>query len=143
MLIGISPLISPELLSTLCSMGHGDEIVFADANFPCESIGPKVIRADGIPIAKLLEAVSPLFPFDGYVKTPLSMMAVVEGDALDPEIESEYLTALRKSNQTIAAPERVERFAFYERAKTAFAIVATGECRPYGNIILKKGVVTS
>lgn len=143
MLIGISHLINPELLFTLSSMGHGDEIVFADANFPSESLGPKVIRADGLPIVDLLKAVSPLFPFDGYVESPLSMMDVAEGDDCDPQIEREYLEAIRTFHREVAAPEKIERFAFYERAKNAFAIVATGELRPYGNILLKKGVVSN
>ncbi len=140
MLVGISPLISPELLDTLYRMGHGDEIVFADAHFPGESHNERVIRADGLNIAPLLEAVSPLFILDQYVESPLAMMDAVEDDTLDPEVEAAYLSALRKSWPDTHSPERVERFAFYEQARAAFAVVMTGETAKYGNIILKKGV---
>lgn len=140
MLVGISPLISPELLDTLYRMGHGDEIVFADAHFPGESHNERVIRADGLNIAPLLEAVAPLFILDQYVDSPLAMMDAVEGDTLDPAVEAAYLVALRKSWPDTQSPERVERFAFYERARAAFAVVMTGETAKYGNIILKKGV---
>jgi len=140
MLIGISPLISPDLLNTLYRMGHGDEIVLADAHFPGESVNTNVIRADGLKIASLLEAIAPLFILDQYVDNPLGMMDAVKGDTLDPEIEAAYLSAVRKSWPDTKAPERIERFAFYERARSAFAIVMTGETAKYGNIILKKGV---
>lgn len=144
MLIGISPLLSPELLAALYRMGHGDEIVLADAHFPGHSLGPQVIRADGLGVADLLEAILPLFALDDYVENPLAMMAAVEGDTLDPSVESRYLEAARyASAQQISAPERVERFAFYERAAKAFAVVMTGETAKYGNIILRKGVTPS
>ena len=140
MLIGISPLISPELLHTLYRMGHGDEIVLADAHFPGESHNTNVIRADGLKIAPLLEAIAPLLILDQYVENPLGMMDAVEGDALDPTVESSYLAAIRKSWPDTKPPERIERFAFYDRAQAAFAVVMTGETAKYGNIILKKGV---
>ena len=140
MLKGISPIVSPELLKTLAEMGHGDEIVFADAHFPASSVNPHVIRADGIRIADLLRAVLPLFELDAYVPHPLSMMAAVEGDILDPAVEQSYMKAVAVTNPSIQTVERVERFAFYERARKAFAVVITGETVQYGNIILKKGV---
>ena len=140
MLIGISPLISPELLNTLYRMGHGDEIVLADAHFPGESHNTNVIRADGLKVAPLLEAIAPLLILDQYVENPLGMMDAVEGDALDPTVESSYLSAIRKSWPDTKPPERIERFAFYDRAQAAFAVVMTGETAKYGNIILKKGV---
>jgi L-fucose mutarotase len=140
MLKGISPLISPELLKTLCLMGHGDEIILADAHFPGESFNPRVLRADGIRIPDLLEAILPLFELDSYVAHPLIMMDAVEGDILDPEVERSYLAKVRITNPTIHNVERIERFAFYERTKKAFAVVMTGETAKYGNIILKKGV---
>ena len=140
MLIGISPLISPELLNTLYRMGHGDEIVLADTHFPGESHSTNVIRADGMKIASLLEAITPLFILDHYVENPLGMMDAVQGDTLDPAVESSYLSAIRKSWPDTSPPERIERFAFYDRARTAFAVVMTGETAKYGNIILKKGV---
>ena len=140
MLKGISPLISPELLAVLARMGHGDEIVLADAHFPGETMNNRVLRADGLNIADLLEAILPLFELDAYVPYPLAMMAVVPGDSLDPKVEQRYLESIRKSNPKVALIERVDRFAVYERAKNAFAVVMTGETAKYGNIILKKGV---
>ena len=140
MLIGISPLISPELLATLHRMGHGDEIVLADAHFPGETYGARVIRADGIKIADLLDGLLPLFALDDYVESPLIMMAAVEGDELDPKVENFYWKSVTKHWPDAPAIQRIERFAFYERVKQAFAVVMTGETAKYGNIILKKGV---
>lgn len=140
MLKGISPLISPELLETLDRMGHGDEIVLADAHFPGESINSKVIRADGLKIPDLLEGILPLFELDTFVEHPLVMMAAVEGDQLDPKVEERYLERIHKTNPNVPPIERIERFAFYERAEKAFAVVMTGETVKYGNILLKKGV---
>ncbi|WP_430816380.1 L-fucose mutarotase [Carboxylicivirga sp. RSCT41] len=140
MLKGISPLISPQLLEAMARMGHGDEIIFADAHFPGESLNERVIRADGLKVADLLEAVLPLFELDAYVPAPLTMMAAVEGDQLDPAVEEAYLKAIRKTNPDIAPIERIGRFEFYEKARNAFAVVMTGKTAKYGNIILKKGV---
>ncbi len=135
MLKGISPLVSPELLKTLAEMGHGDEIVFSDAHFPACTFNEKVIRADGIAADSLLKGVIPLFELDSYA-TPVVMMAPVAGDSLDPAVEAAYRKALDYSDEI----ELVDRYAFYERAKKAFAVVVTGETRKYGNVILKKGV---
>lgn len=140
MLIGISPLLSPELLSVLYRMGHGDEIVLADAHFPGESCNARVIRADGLRIADLLDAILPLFALDSYVDSPLIMMAPVPGDELDPAVEIRYREVVDRYWPDTPPIARVERFAFYERAKGAFAVVMTGETAKYGNIILKKGV---
>lgn len=140
MLTGISPLFSPELLATIYRMGHGDEIVLADAHFPGESIGPMVVRADGIQVAPLLDAILPLFALDDYVDSPLMMMEPVEGDTLDPNVETSYRAMVDKHAPDTAPIIRIERFAFYERSRSAFAIVMTGETAKYGNIILKKGV---
>jgi L-fucose mutarotase len=140
MLKGISPLISPQLLETLARMGHGDEIVLADAHFPAESFNKNVLRADGLKIADLLEAILPLFELDSYVDVPLVMMAAVKGDELDPEVEKKYLTAINKTNPNINSILRIDRFEFYDRTKNAFAVVMTGELAKYGNILLKKGV---
>ncbi|KEY60228.1 L-fucose mutarotase [Serratia sp. DD3] len=140
MLKNISPLISPQLLKTLAEMGHGDEIIFSDAHFPAHSLGPQVIHADGLAVSDLLVAVIPLFELDSYAP-PLVMMAPVAGDALDPSVEQRYLQALFGAGPTTPQPiVRIDRFAFYQRAKTAFAIVITGERAKYGNILLKKGV---
>ena len=140
MLKGISPLISPELLLVMTRMGHGDEIILADAHFPGETFNNRVIRADGLKIPDLLAAILPLFELDSYVLEPLAMMAAVEGDALDPSVEESYLKSIQITIPEISSIERMERFAFYERAKKAFAVVMTGETAKYGNIILKKGV---
>lgn len=140
MLKGISPLISPDLLSVLARMGHGDEIILADAHFPGETFNKNVLRADGLKIADLLAAILPLFELDAYVPHPLAMMAAVPGDSLDPTVEAGYLKNIHLTNPKVAPIERVERFAFYKRAKNAFAVVMTGETAKYGNIILKKGV---
>ncbi len=140
MLKGISPLISPQLLSILSQMGHGDEIVLADAHFPGESINEQVIRADGLKIADMLKAILPLFELDSYAPAPLIMMAAVEGDNLDPKVEESYLKSIHETNPHVPAIEHIDRFAFYARAKNSFAVVMTGETAKYGNIILKKGV---
>ncbi|MEM0970669.1 MAG: L-fucose mutarotase [Verrucomicrobiota bacterium] len=140
MLKGISPLLSPELLATLCSMGHGDEIVLADAHFPGESCHDHVIRADGLEIAPLLRGILPLFELDAYAEDPLVMMAPGEGDSLDPSVETGYTEQLKQLAPSAPAIIRIDRFAFYERAKQAFAVVMTGDVAKYGNLILKKGV---
>jgi L-fucose mutarotase len=138
MLKGISPLVSPDLLKALAEMGHGDEIVFSDAHFPAHALarpGAAVVRADGVACGRLLGGVAPLFELDAHA-TPVAMMAPVEGDEADPSVEADYRAALGYGGPV----ERLERFAFYERAKRAYAIVVTGEVRTYGNVILKKGV---
>jgi len=140
MLIGISPLISPDLLSVLYSMGHGDEIVLADAHFPGETYGKRVLRADGLKIPSLLDAILPLFALDSYVESPLIMMRAVSGDQLDPAVEAAYREAINRHWPATPPIQRIERFDFYDRAKQAFAILMTGETVKYGNIILKKGV---
>ncbi|SMO69746.1 L-fucose mutarotase [Saccharicrinis carchari] len=140
MLKGISPILSPELLSTLYKMGHGDEIILADAHYPAYSFNANILRADGIQIPDLLAAILPLFELDQYSDHPLVMMEAVEGDVLDPDVELRYLKSIHLSNPDISPIERIGRFAFYERSKKAFAVVVTGETAKYGNIILKKGV---
>lgn len=140
MLKGISPLLSPELLAVLARMGHGDEIVLADAHFPGETMNPRVLRADGLRIPDLLDAILPLFVLDEYVESPLFMMSAVEGDTLDPQVERAYRQAIDRHAPDAPPVARVERFAFYDQARRAFAVVMTGETAKYGNIILKKGV---
>ena len=142
MLKGIDPVISPELLKVLAEMGHGDEIVFADAHFPAHQLHHRVIRADGIDIPRLLSAVSPLIELDQYVDAPLIMMQAVAGDQLDPSVEGRYLVAMQTAGESILPNiKRIERFAFYEKARQAYAIVVTGETAKYGNILIKKGVI--
>ena len=142
MLKNISPLISPDLLAVLSRMGHGDEIVLADAHFPGESLGRRLLRADGVRIADLLEAILPLVELDSYVDAPAIMMAAAGGDTLDPAVEKSYRKVIDRHAPDTPPIARVERFAFYDRAKEAFAVVMTGDTAKYGNIILKKGVVT-
>jgi L-fucose mutarotase len=140
MLKGISPLFSPELLATIYRMGHGDEIVLADAHFPGHSVSNLVIRADGLDIEDLLEAILPLFALDSYVDDPVVMMECVPGDEPDPTVEAGYRSVIDKYAPVTDMIAFIERFAFYERAKNAFAVVMTGDTRKYANIILKKGV---
>jgi L-fucose mutarotase len=141
MLIGIDPVISPELLDALFRMGHGDEIVLADAFFPGDSMNSRVIRADGIRIPALLDGILALMNLDSYVPHPVIMMAAVPGDSLDEAVENSYRAVIDRRWPGTPAIERIERFAFYERAKKTFAVVMTGETVKYGNIILKKGVI--
>ena len=141
MLVGISPLLSPELLAVLYRMGHGDEIVLADAHFPGETFNSNVIRADGLRIAGLLDAILPLFALDTYVDSPVIMMAAVEGDTLDPAVEKAYRAKIDVHWPETPPIKRIDRFAFYDRTKEVFAVVMTGEIAKYGNIILKKGVI--
>lgn len=141
MLIGIAPCVGPELLMLLSRMGHGDELVLADAFFPGDSCNSRVIRADGIRIPELLDAILRLINLDSYVPAPVAMMAPVSGDELDPLVEAAYRAVIDGRWPGTPATERVERQAFYERARGAFAVVMTGETVKYGNIILKKGVV--
>lgn len=143
MLRGISPLISPELLALLARMGHGDEIVLADAHFPGESFNPRVLRADGLRIPALLEAILPLMYLDQYDDAHLVMMAAVEGDQLDPQVETDYLAAITPNAPDHKPITRVDRFDFYDRTRNAFAVVMTGETAKYGNVLLKKGVTLS
>ena len=123
-------------------MGHGDEIVLADAHFPGESLNSNIIRADGLKIPNLLDGILPLIPPDTYVDCPLIMMAAAEGDTLDPKVEEAYMAKIRKHWSAYNKIDYIERFAFYERTKSAFAVVMTGETAKYGNIILKKGVIS-
>lgn len=139
MLKGIAPCISPELLKVLAEMGHGDELVLADAHFPGHTMNSRVLRADGLSIVKLLDGILPLFELDAYA-TPLVMMAAVSGDQLDPAVEADYMQVVHLHVPSATRPERLERFAFYERSRRAFAVVMTGETAKYGNILLRKGV---
>ncbi len=140
MLKGISPLISPELLMILHKMGHGDEIVFADAHFPGHSVNTTVVRADGLKVAEMLDAILPLFALDHAVDAPVVMMAVQAGDKADPSVETSYRAVIDKHAPKTPPIKRIDRFEFYERTRQAFAVVMTTETRIYGNILLKKGV---
>lgn len=139
MLKGIPSIISPELLKIMMEMGHGDEIVIGDGNFPGKSINENCVRCDGHNVPELLGAMLKLFPLDTYAK-PVYIMEKVPGDTVETPIWDEYRNIVKPyTNEEL---EQIERFAFYERAKKAYAVVMTGETALYANIILKKGVVT-
>ena len=139
MLKNISPVLSPELLKILMEMGHGDEIVIGDGNFPAASIAQRLVRLDGHGVPEILSAVLDLMPLDTYVECPVALMDN-GSDGERPPIWSEYESVV-KSKEGDKKFELVERFAFYERAKKAYCVVASGETAIYANIILKKGVV--
>ncbi len=140
MLKGIPSIISPELLKILNEMGHGDEIVIGDGNFPAAANAQRLVRCDGHNVPELLDAILKLFPLDTYVESPVMLMQTGENDPTPP-IWAEYEAIVEKHNGKTNFSE-IERFAFYDRAKKAYAIVATGEMALYANIVLKKGVVT-
>jgi len=141
MLIGIPPIISPELMKVLMEMGHGDELVLGDANFPSTSMGRRVVRADGHSIVPLLDAIMQFFPLDESVQKPLLCMAVPAGTKNQPPIWDEYRRVIAAHVGSAAELVFLERFEFYDRAQQAYAIVATGERALFGNLLLKKGVV--
>jgi len=141
MLKGISNAISPELLKILMEMGHGDELVIGDGNFPAASMAQRLVRADGLGVPPLLDGILQLFPLDTYVDKPVALMQVVPGDSFQPAIWQEYQEIVSRHEADFRGFELVERFAFYERAKKAYAILATSEAALYANIILMKGVV--
>lgn len=144
MLKGIPKILSPELLKVLCEMGHSDRIVIADGNFPAETMGKNaiVIRMDGLSADEVLDAILQVFPLDTYVEKPVSLMEVMSGDPVETPIWNVYKDIIKKYDQrgdnTIG---EIERFKFYDEAKTAYAIIATGESALYANIMLQKGVV--
>ncbi len=142
MLKGISKLLGPELLKILCEMGHGDEIVIADANFPSANFGKRVIRLDGISGTEALKAVLSVFPLDNYSDPNMILMQLMERDVgkINPVIWKEY-EEIAKAEDGNVKINNIDRFEFYERAKNAYAVIATGESAVYANIILKKGVI--
>ena len=142
MLNKIPKILSPELVKTLMEMGHGDTIVIADGNFPSETYGKKVIRADGHGVPELLDAILELFPLDvKYSETPVGLMEVVQGDTIVPTIWDEYKYILDEHYIQRPNIDYIERFRFYNYAKEAYAIIATGEKAVYANILLTKGIV--
>lgn len=144
MLNGIPQIISPQLLKVLCEMGHSDRIVIADGNFPAESMGKNsiVIRCDGHGVPELLDAILQLFPLDTYVEKPVSLMEVMKGDNAKTPIWDTYKEIIAKHDKRGAdTVGTIERFKFYEEAKTAYAIIATSEKAIYANVMLQKGVI--
>ena len=140
MLKGIPAILPPRLLKILMEMGHGDEIVIGDGNFPAASMAQRLVRCDGHNVPDVLDAIMQLFPLDTFVEKPVALMAVVPGDDYKPVIWDRYREIIRRHGERDEI-EFVERFAFYERTKKAYAVVATGEAARYANIILKKGVL--
>lgn len=142
MLKGIPKILSPELLKILCEMGHGDEIVIADANFPSENYGKKVIRADGISGTEMLNAVLSVFPLDTYSDPNMILMKLMDCDVgkINPTIWEEYKSIANNNDKNVKVGN-IDRFDFYDRAKEAYAVIATGEEAVYANIIIKKGVI--
>lgn len=141
MLYDIDPILSPDLLHALRAMGHGDEIVIADANFPGSSIGPRCIRADGSNASEILKAVLSVMPLDTFVDDPALTMQVVGDPEAVPDAVADFQGIIDGTARHPVKVRGLDRFAFYDRAATAFAVVQTGERRLYGNIILKKGVI--
>ncbi|MFP4562263.1 MAG: RbsD/FucU family protein [Spirochaetia bacterium] len=141
MLKNIPSILSPDLLKILMEMGHGDELVIADGNFPSASHARRLVRCDGHGVPELLDAILPFFPLDQYVQKPVALMEKMPGDDTPTDIWKDYELIVKKYERFEQGFDHVERFAFYDRTKEAYAIVATGETALYANIILKKGVV--
>ena len=140
MLIGISPVISPDLLYVLHRMGHGDTLVLADAHFPGEGVNSRVLRADGLKVSALLEGILPLITLDSYLPAPLVMMAPAPGDEADPGVERSFREVVDRFYPDTPPIGFVPRFEFYDHARAAFAVLMTGETAKYGNLIVTKGV---
>jgi len=144
MLKGIPAILSPQLLKVLCEMGHSDRIVIADGNFPAETVGKDaiVVRCDGHGVPEILEAILQLFPLDIYVDKPVNLMAVMPGDTTETPIWDTYKEIVGRFDERGSdVVGEIERFAFYEAAKTAYAIISTSEKALYANIMLQKGVI--
>lgn len=146
MLKNIPSILSPDLLKILMEMGHGDEIIIADGNFPAASIALKttsqqLIRLDGHGVPAVLEAILKVCPLDQYVEKPIALMEVCPGDDVKTPIWDQYRKILKASGENFEDFEYIERFAFYERAKKTYAVVATSEAKQYANIIIKKGCI--
>jgi L-fucose mutarotase len=141
MLKNIDPLLTPELLYVLRAMGHGDEIVIVDANYPAESAGPQVIRLDALSATQALDVVLSVMPLDSFVPDAALRMEVVGKPSREEPIFDEFRAVIAKHEGPSFKLHKLERFKFYERASECFAVIATGERRFYGNIILKKGVI--
>lgn len=143
MLKGIPPLIGPDLLASLCRMGHGDALVLADAHFPGESCAQRLIRCDGLGIPPLLDAVLALIDIDRYIPDPLVMMDAEPGDRLDPRVEATYRMVIDRHDSFAPPIVRLHRRGFYERSRSAFVVVMTGDTAVYGNLLITKGVIAA
>ncbi len=141
MLRNIPPILSPDLLNSLRAMGHGDDIVIADANFPATALASRCHRLDGVSATDVLDAVLRVLPLDSFVPDPAVVMEVVDDPDAIPTIVTQFQKIVSNTADNPITLGKLERFQFYDRAKSAFAIIQTGETRLYGNIILKKGVI--
>ena len=141
MLKNIDPILSPDLLFILAAMGHGDELAIVDANFPAANMAKRLVRLDGVSAPRALQAALTLLPLDDYVDSPVTVMEVVGDQEAIPEPVAEFTAAVNAAESKPVKVGRIDRFAFYDRAKAAFAIVATGETRLYGCALIKKGVI--
>jgi L-fucose mutarotase len=141
MLKGLDPMLGPDLLAILRAMGHGDELAIVDANFPAAACARRLVRLDGMAAPRVLAAVLSVLPLDDFVDSPATRMAVVGDAAAIPEICREFAELVDKADGRAVPLAAIERFAFYRRAREAFAIIATGETRLYGNLLLRKGVI--
>lgn len=143
MLKGIDPLLTPDLLHVLAAMGHGDEIALVDANFPATTCARRLVRLEGIDLVSATRAVVSVLPVDTFIETPIAAMAMVGSPEAIPPVQREVFDVVDAAEQRTVGVERVERFAFYERVRTSFGVIQTGEGRPYGCVILTKGVIFS
>lgn len=145
MLKGIDKKLTGDMLKILCDMGHGDEIVIADANFPAETCAKRLVRCPGVDGVELLRAISAIFPLDSYVEYPAIVMDLTDGDKAKnmptPTVWGEYEKVLAEMDTEFKALGKIERMEFYERTKNAYAVIQTGEERQYGNLLLSKGVI--
>jgi L-fucose mutarotase len=141
MLKGVPALVGPELLFAVSRMGHGDVLAVVDTNFPSYSLGPAVLRLDGVNLPDALDAVLTLFPLDTFIDDPIARMAVVGDETSVPEVATDAIAVLRAHDRRPLMPLALSRHDFYDAARGAFAILATGESRPYGCFLLTKGIV--
>lgn len=141
MLKGVPSLLSPELMAILMRMGHGDDLVIADGNFPAETMGKRLVRVDGHGALAVVDAILKFLPLDDFVDDPVKVMNPVDPAETDPPIWSGFQELIDRHEERSIPLKRLERFEFYRQAQEAFAVVATSETAIYGNLILKKGVV--
>jgi L-fucose mutarotase len=141
MLKGLDPFLSPDLLFVVAAMGHGDELAVVDANFPALNLARRLVRLDGASSSRAVQAVLSLMPLDDFVEVPMAVIEVAGDPTAIPEPVLEIQQIANVIEGKVVACQALDRFAFYERAKSAFAIVATGETRLYGCVLLKKGVI--
>jgi L-fucose mutarotase len=137
----IDPLLTPDLLHVLAAMGHGDELAVVDRNFPSVSVARRLVRLDGVGLTDAVRAVLTLLPLDEFVDAPVAGMAVVGAPDEIPEAQQEVMAVADEAHGAPVAWARLDRHAFYERSRGAFAVLATGEARPYGCVLLTKGVI--